>query len=124
MVNLAENVKSPLENCCWKDAALLFLRSLRSQALTWLPKGFVEICLGTTVSTPRRDKTMTNSLDRCSCECRSWIVARIDLPLATDPFSPGPSRLANVRYCLIRFPLYSGMSSVNKYTCYSKSIIR
>ena len=49
-----------------------------------------------------RDKTTANSRDRCSYECRCWIVVLIDLPLATDPVSPRPSRLANVRYCLTR----------------------
>ena len=31
---------------------------------------------------------------------------RIDLPLATEPVSLRPSRLANVRYCLIRLRLF------------------
>ena len=92
--------------CCWMDAAYLFLPSSRSQALMWLPKGFVEICLRTTISTPRCDKTTANSRDRRSCRRKSWIVMRIDLPLATDPVSPRPSRLANVRYCLIRLFLF------------------
>ena len=56
------------------------------------------------MSTPRRDKATANSRDRCNCRRKSWIVLRIDLPLATDPVSPRPSRLANVRYCLIRLP--------------------
>ena len=56
------------------------------------------------MSTPRRDKATANSRDRCSCRRKSWIVLRIDLPLATEPVSPRPSRLANVRYCFIRLP--------------------
>ena len=58
------------------------------------------------MSTPMRDKTTVNSRDRCTYECRSWIVVRIDLPIATDPVSPRPSRLANMRYCLIRLRLF------------------
>ena len=91
-----------LSLCCWKDAALIFLRSSRYQALTWLPKGLVLICRWTIMNTARRGNTSANNPDRCSCEHRSWIVVRIDLPLATDPVFPSPSRLANVRYCLIR----------------------
>ena len=33
-----------VSHCCWKDTALLFLRSSRSLALTWLPKGVSLIC--------------------------------------------------------------------------------
>ena len=36
---------------------------------------------------------------------------RIDLSPATDPVSPRPSRLANVKCCLIRLVLYSEMST-------------
>ena len=90
-------------------------------------EGICLICLGTTISTPRPDKTTANSRDRYSYECRCWIVVRIDIPLATNLVSLRPSRLANVRYCLIFF-VSSGMSTANKYTdkytSYSKSITK
>ena len=71
-----------------------------------VPEGICLICVGKAISTPRCDKTTANSRDRCSCECRSWIVGRIYLPLATDPVSPRPSMLANARYCIIRLSLF------------------
>ena len=55
------------------------------------------------VNMPRRDNTIANSRNRCSYECRSWIVMRIDLPLATYPVSQRPFGLANVRFCPIHF---------------------
>ena len=69
-------------------------------SLAWLPKGVSLICLGTKVSTLRRYKTTANSRDRYSNECRNWKAVRIDHLLSTEPVSPRPSRLANVRYCL------------------------
>lgn len=95
---------------------MLFLRSLRSQTHTWLPIGLVSICLGAIISTPRRDGPAANSSDRCNNESRGRIVVQIDLPLATDPVFLGPSRLANVKYCLVLLTLYSEMSMANKYT--------
>ena len=95
-----------MESCCWKDAALLFLRSSRSQALTWLPKGLVLISRWTTMSTPRRYNITANSRDRYGYECRCWIVLRINIPTATDPVSPRQSRSANVKYCLISLRLF------------------
>ena len=81
---------------------MIFLRSSRSQASRRYRRALVLICLGTTVSTPRHDKTTANSRNRCSYECRIWIVVRIDLLPATELVSPRPSRLVHMRYCLIR----------------------
>ena len=53
------------------------------------------------MNTPRRDNRAAKSRERCSYKHMSSIVLRIDHPLATDPVSPCPSRLDNVRYCLI-----------------------
>ena len=54
------------------------------------------------MNTPSRDNPTAKSCDRCSYECKFWIVVLINLPLATDPVSTRPSRLANVRHYLIR----------------------
>ena len=53
-----------------------------------------------------RDNPTANSRDRCSHKYMSLIVVRIDLPLHTDPVSPSPSRLTNLKYCLNILPYF------------------
>ena len=67
--------------------------------------GITLICLRLIIGATRPDESTANSRNRCSSEYKRLIVVRIDLPLATDPVSPNPSRLANLRHCLI--PLLS-----------------
>ena len=119
------SVRIEVKICRWKDDAYLLLRSSRSLALMWLPQGLVLICTWTIINTPRRDNPTANRTEKLSHECKRWIVVGIDLPLAMDRVSPRPSRLANVKYWLVRLALYSEISTVNKYainyTCCSKS---
>lgn len=73
------------------------------------------------MNTPTRDNTSAN-------DCRIWIVLEIDFALGTDPVSVHPSRLDDVRYCLIRINLDSEMLTANKYAinckCSSKSMTK
>ena len=69
-------------------------------------EGISLICLGSIISARRRNGTTANSRDRCSYERRGLIVVRIDLPLAIEPVSPRPSRLANMKHCRICLSLF------------------